>query len=180
MAITKIQSESLNLSDNYDFTGTVTGAGGVMTPSFSAYVPSDPGQNITDQTWTKVQFNTEIYDTDNCYDNSTNYRFTPTTAGKYYITCYTKCQGSGGNTDLVRHYQRLYKNGSQIQLQNLDTRDGGNFRTLSINSNYIVSMNGSSDYLEIYAFADTSGGGVAYIGGGSAEHSFFSAYKIIE
>jgi hypothetical protein len=28
MAITKIQSESLNLSDNYDFTGTVTGAGG--------------------------------------------------------------------------------------------------------------------------------------------------------
>jgi len=29
MAITKIQSESLNLSDNYDFTGTVTGAGGI-------------------------------------------------------------------------------------------------------------------------------------------------------
>ena len=27
MAITKIQSESLNLSDTYDFTGTVTGAG---------------------------------------------------------------------------------------------------------------------------------------------------------
>ena len=29
MAITKIQSESLNLSDTYDFTGTVTGAGGI-------------------------------------------------------------------------------------------------------------------------------------------------------
>ena len=29
MAITKIQSESLNLADNYDFTGTVTGAGGI-------------------------------------------------------------------------------------------------------------------------------------------------------
>ena len=27
MAITKIQSESLNLADTYDFTGTVTGAG---------------------------------------------------------------------------------------------------------------------------------------------------------
>ena len=34
MAITKIQSESLNLSDTYDFTGTVTGAGGVNTPAF--------------------------------------------------------------------------------------------------------------------------------------------------
>jgi hypothetical protein len=33
MAITKIQSESLNLSDNYDFTGTVTGAGEINTPA---------------------------------------------------------------------------------------------------------------------------------------------------
>jgi hypothetical protein len=31
MAITKIQSESLNLADTYDFTGTVTGAGGGIT-----------------------------------------------------------------------------------------------------------------------------------------------------
>ena len=38
MAITKIQSESLNLADTYDFTGTVTGAGGVNTPSFFAYL----------------------------------------------------------------------------------------------------------------------------------------------
>ena len=37
MAITKIQSESLNLADTYDFTGTVTGAGGVNKPSFEAY-----------------------------------------------------------------------------------------------------------------------------------------------
>ena len=36
MAITKIQSESLNLADTYDFTGTVTGAGGVNTPAFYA------------------------------------------------------------------------------------------------------------------------------------------------
>jgi len=31
MAITKIQSESLNLADTYDFTGTVNGAGGGIT-----------------------------------------------------------------------------------------------------------------------------------------------------
>ena len=34
MAITKIQSESMNLADTYAFTGTVTGAGGVNTPFF--------------------------------------------------------------------------------------------------------------------------------------------------
>ena len=37
MAITKIQSESLNLADTYAFTGTVTGAGGDNTPSFKAH-----------------------------------------------------------------------------------------------------------------------------------------------
>ena len=30
-----------------------------------------------------IYYNTETFDTDGCYDNSTNYRFTPTTAGKY-------------------------------------------------------------------------------------------------
>ena len=40
MAITKIQSESLNLADTYDFTGTVTGAGGTNTPAFHAFLSS--------------------------------------------------------------------------------------------------------------------------------------------
>jgi hypothetical protein len=37
MAIDKIQSESINLADNFAFTGTVTGAGGANTPAFHAY-----------------------------------------------------------------------------------------------------------------------------------------------
>ena len=53
------------------------------TPAFQAYRSST--QTISGSTWTKVQFNTEIYDTDSDYDNSTNYRFTPTVAGKYYV-----------------------------------------------------------------------------------------------
>ena len=35
MAIDKIQSESINLADNFAFTGTVTGAGGDNKPAFS-------------------------------------------------------------------------------------------------------------------------------------------------
>ena len=84
MAITKIQSESMNLADTYAFTGTVTGAGESNVPAFYAYLSSS--QDINDSTNTKVQFNTELFDTDNTYDNSTNYRFTPGVAGKYVIT----------------------------------------------------------------------------------------------
>ena len=42
MAITKIQSESLNLADTYAFTGTVTGAGGITQ--------ADQWRTTTDQT----------------------------------------------------------------------------------------------------------------------------------
>ena len=42
-------------------------------------------QTITDNTLTKVQFDTEIFDTDSKYDHSSNYRFTPTVAGTYFL-----------------------------------------------------------------------------------------------
>jgi hypothetical protein len=34
---------------------------------------------------TKVQIDTEVFDTDRYYDNTTNYRFTPLVAGKYFV-----------------------------------------------------------------------------------------------
>ena len=42
-------------------------------------------KDITADTDTKVTFQTEVLDTDNCFDNSSTYRFTPTTAGKWYF-----------------------------------------------------------------------------------------------
>ena len=139
MAITKIQSESLNLSDTYDFTGTVTGAGESNTPSFFAYLSSD--QNITSDTWTKLQCNTEEFDSDNCYDNSTNYRFTPTTAGKYYIIA----QGFMNNSSV---YVGISKNGSRVATAKKTATDSDQQIAISV----ILSANGSSDYFEAEVF----------------------------
>ena len=64
--------------------GTITlNSGMKSTPAFQAYLSDD--QTISNATVTKINFNTESFDTDNAYDNSTNYRFTPQVAGKYYI-----------------------------------------------------------------------------------------------
>ena len=64
---------------------TVTVAGAMAnTPAFFAFLSSDSSV-VSDATWTKVQIDSELFDTDNCYDNSSNYRFTPTTAGKYKV-----------------------------------------------------------------------------------------------
>jgi len=50
-------------------------SGGTLTniPAFEAYLSADT--TISDNVWTKVPFNVEDFDTDNTYDNSTNFRF---------------------------------------------------------------------------------------------------------
>ena len=119
MAITKIQSESLNLADTYAFTGTVTGAGESNVPAFYAYLSSS--QDVNDSTNTKIQFDTELFDTDNTYDNSTNYRFTPGVAGKYVITIQmlntTGTDYDNFRVNLKKMVVKLYKVEEQILME---------------------------------------------------------------
>ncbi len=69
-----------------DGAGTITtnNIGGDNTPAFYAKVGSN--QTISDNTQTKIAFDTEVFDTNSAYDTS-NYRFTVPTghAGKYMI-----------------------------------------------------------------------------------------------
>jgi hypothetical protein len=175
MAITKIQSESMNLADTYAFTGTVTGAGGVMKPAFAATLAST--QSVSNATETKVTFNTEIYDTDNCYDNSTNYRFTPTTAGKYFVYA-TVTVYSGAYSAYQYGINYIRKNGStDIAVSNMDVRNGSNARWFAAPAHTTVDMNGSTDYIEVYGLAGSSSSPVFY---GDNHFSTFGAYKIIE
>jgi len=82
MAITTINNRAINRADTAasDFQAV----GGANTPAFHAKLSST--QTPSNDTEQKINVNTEDFDIDNCYDNSTNYRFTPTTAGKYW--CY--------------------------------------------------------------------------------------------
>jgi len=91
----------------------VTLSGGVTnTPAFLAYRTSY--QSISNNTDTKVQNNIELFDTDNAYDNATNYRFTVPSggAGKYLI-------GAGNTIDNVADQAyvitRIRKNGSDLK-----------------------------------------------------------------
>ena len=151
MAITKIQSESLNLSDNYDFTGTVTGAGESNTPSFSAY-RNTTQSSISNETYTKVQIDTEDFDTASAYDNSTNYRFTVPTGqgGKYYFTW--QVNGQAGDNNLSRIHTVLYKNGSALTFgNNEDTTSGAaSFNHQTHSASAIVDAS-AADYFEVYA-----------------------------
>ena len=116
MAIDKIQSESINLADNFAFTGTVTGAGESNAPYFQAYLSSNQ-TGVNDNTYTKIQFNTETHDSANAYDNSSNYRFTPQTAGKYFCYAQLRLTAHNGNSDAKETGLKFYFNGSSDYLE---------------------------------------------------------------
>jgi hypothetical protein len=146
--------------------------GGNNTPSFEAYLGAST--NPSNNTETKIAFNTEVYDTDNCYDNSSNYRFTPTTAGKYF--CYSVIRAGGGANQSQSNFTAQFnKNGSEygkeIIVQNGTSYKGNNY-TLTLSAT--IDFNGSSDYLEVFGLIDSSATG-SFIG----DSCRFGAFKII-
>jgi hypothetical protein len=115
-------------------------------PGFSAK-PSGT-QTLTSSTFTKVQCDTEEYDLTNSYDNSSLYRFTPLVAGIYLVNFTIGTNTSAG---LTRSMVTLYKNGAEIK-RGQDT--GAN--TVGSSGSALVLMNGSTDYLEMYAFVSAT------------------------
>jgi len=152
---------------------TFASAGGTNTPNF--YVYRNGNQSLSNATTTKIQFNAETYDTASAFDSTTNYRFTPQTSGKYFLTA---TYFVGGSTADVTEFQTyLYKNGSTVAKNEVDRRTSGNGYNVVGTVNAIVEANGSSDYFEVYA--RVAGGGTKNIIGNSYE-TFFQGYKIIE
>ncbi len=146
----------------------------LLTPAFEAKLTSD--QAISDNTLTKVAFNSEAFDTDSKYDNSTNYRFTPTIAGKYFV--YSQINGySGGDSDLVTITLQIRKNGSVVRFSFVEPSN--NFgKTHTLNCSSILTLD-SDDYVEIYASIDGNSGGGEVIQGTANSGTFFGAYRII-
>ena len=177
MAITKIQSESLNLSDTYAFTGTVTGAGGVNTPAFEAYASS--AQTVSSETLTKAQPNTELFDTNSCYDNST-YKFIPTVAGKYLIWGVIAGYADANTYDTRNVKSLIYKNGSVVRNVTHDIRSYGG-RYVMPHVQTIQEANGTTDYFELYGFVQAASGTASFQASTSnLDGTRFGAYKIIE
>ena len=141
--------------------GTQTGFGGTNTPAFMAYRTSS--QSISNATFTKIEFSTEVFDTDNCYDNATNYRFTPTTAGKYFINF-----NLGFQNWIQEKYYFIHKNGAVTSLGVINNHVG------SISA--IVDANGSTDYFEAYVYQ--ASGSPQTIDFSEVRNNFF-AYKLI-
>ena len=161
----------------FNVAGTLQSGGAALanTPAFQAYLSSS--QSISDSTWTKVEFNTEQFDTNSDYDNSSNYRFTPTSAGKYYIYASIKPEtgSNDNNIDLVQ--MKIRRNGVDYSGWQLDFRSDSDGRKFQISSSNVMDMNGSSDYAEVYGYLKCGTGTRIFAGG--QDIAYFGAYKLI-
>jgi hypothetical protein len=157
---------TLTLPDN---TGTIITTASTFAgtgPAFSA-VFSSGSQSISINTATKIQFPTEEFDTASCYDNSTNYRFTPTTAGYYQVS--TAVQFGGSVTSFTSATLSIYKNGSGFKRMYVASTSYGQAPALSA----LIYLNGSTDYVEVYGTVSGSSGSPGINAG--AELTYFQA-----
>jgi|688.fasta_scaffold1076323_1 hypothetical protein len=163
LKLNQIQTASGVIMANLNSSGANAGIqlASNLAPAFSAYASTNT--TITNSTWTKVAINTENFDTNNNFDSTTNYRFTPTIAGYYQInfTCTTVASNNNG----YWHYGAVYKNGSNY-ISATSVFPSGDIQNFTNNLSQVIYMNGSSDYLEFYVNVYAASGTVLY-GGGS-------------
>ena len=154
----------------------VSGIGGANTPAFEA-TKNAVQYGVTLNSDVKITYETEIFDTAGNFASS---RFTPTTAGKYFVYCNQRII-TQNNSTLVRTILKLYKNGSQYQNVMSDFNLSTNYLRATANHvSAVVDMNGSSDYLEIYGYIENSDTATTNTGFHQSNGCVFGAYKIIE
>ena len=170
----------IDLPDN---TGTFLTTESTVLPKVPMFqVKLGSNQTVSSGVNTKVQFDTEEYDTNNFFDSTTNYRLQPTIAGHYHISGGLFVDVSGSTfTNLVT--ASVYFNGSsgnlgagRIFLRNggsgIESEAGGSF-------SYTVYFNGSSDYLEVFGYI-TGGGTRSFLGSSTYKASYLNGFLLRE
>jgi len=142
--VLQLASGTGNLVTVPSVTGTAMVSGNM--PAFSAYLNS--AQTLSSNTFTKITLNAEEYDTANAFDSTTNYRFTPQVAGYYQFNMQISIA-----TTTCNIIPTLYKNGTAyIRSSNLQTTSE------SVSGSWMVYLNGSTDYVELWASISTGQG----------------------
>ncbi|QLF72049.1 hypothetical protein FE840_020645 (plasmid) [Peteryoungia desertarenae] len=121
-----------------------SGASPTNVPAFRANKGGSV-QTISANTWTKLTFSGEDFDTYGNFDTATS-RFTPSVAGTYLFVGSSICfQGSGGYC-----YTAIYKNGANLAMAGGNNTAATTDQTVPVST--IVYMNGTTDYVELFTW----------------------------
>jgi len=112
-------------------------------PSFSVHRNGTAQTTITGNE--KIEWTTEVFDTNSDFDSTTYYRFTPTVAGKYLLSA-TISWSSFTDGDAL--YVWIFKN-SATYAGTLNIASGSADESQTVTA--VVDANGSTDYFEVTA-----------------------------
>ena len=149
--------------------------GGDNTPSFMVVKTS--AQSISNNTATKVKWDSELKDSDSAFASE---KFTvPSGEGGDYYIFSTILMDSKNNSDLKNCYIKLYKNGSMLQQHVYDFR-ANQPRRMAIDLTGVHTLS-ATDYLEMYAQIDSDDGDVEVDGASSGDGylTIFGGFKLI-
>jgi hypothetical protein len=138
-------------------TGTVMVSGNM--PTFRAFLTAN--QAVSHNTATKIVFDGETFDTNS---NFASGRFTPTVAGYYYV------MSTVAMSQATQCFINIYKNGS-VYLNGSPQSGWAGIAGVSGIISDTVFLNGSTDYVEIYAYQAT---GISQNAVGGSVYSTFS------
>ena len=164
---------------------TSAGAGAPPTFATAASANNTPliqvslqsaAQTITDSSQTKIAYNAIQQNVGGTWDAS-NYRWTPGTAGKYFITASTMISADA-NSDLSNVYTVIKMNGTiEFYLGTHNNLVQGYGRGHQSTGSVIKTMD-DNDYIECFAFLNTVSGNNGRLDGESKQ-TWLTAYKII-
>ena len=147
-----------------------------LYPAFEAYL--DNGTTPSNDVTTLVTFDVEKFDTASAYNTSTG-KFQPQVAGKYFIYGSIGGLSNTNNGNLLKTATMIYLNGSIYRVADFfgESNQGVLHKRMSMPIASILTLNGSSDYVQLYGNIQTYTGGDVNIDAGD-DKTFFGAYRI--
>jgi hypothetical protein len=130
------------------------------------YLGSD--QTISNDSWTKVEFDTEVYDNQSEFDPTTNYRFTAKKAGYYLVTAQISFWTAN---NAISYLIGIHKNGGNVAYKRL-CPGATELQTFNITDILYLDVN---NYVEIYTWQNSGGDEVII---GQDPYSYVSIHKL--
>lgn len=160
-----------------DGNGNLT-AQNLMYPAFEVYLSAS--QALTDDTNTKIQWDTKVFDTDSIY-NTTDYKATIPSGkgGKYLIYAHGQARGDGTTLEVLDSQLRIHKNGTGLTRTTFapdtnTTAERNCFVTVTK-----VEPLVAGDYIEIFALINSVSGTTSFVAEQSGQiTSRFGMFRI--
>ena len=156
--------------------GTATGFGGTNTSRW--FIKRTGSQSLSNNSYVKVQLNTEVIDSENNFDSSTNYRYTITQAGTYILGAqmYLTAQA---NANLFNGNISIRKNGSDILTHSYNWSSNDPYEytpNITCIHDFVAT-----DYLEVFVKVEArnGSGSIIFDTGDGTESNFFWGYKLL-